>query len=574
MSGMIPLVASIDELDPAIRYAQLHPTSRWYIATRARALGQADAIPADWGIPAVVAAIEEPAESEPVDEPVVAAVKQYTDDERAELAKQGDAMADGSYPIEDAAHVKAAVDDYDRTGAGDDVKKHIIGRAVALDATSSLPTDWVDPDHDGDNDLIAAKDTDHDDADYRKKLGLTASASDDMVAIIAAASISQADRDMGAKDGSALPDGSYLIRNRTELRNAVNLRNHGNSPRKKIYAHIRKRAKALHAENMLPPELLDEKEAMTAAVAIEAAQARQALHDRVYSGVTAAAVEQTKADLHERVHGAVEQIGITLAAAADPPEPEPAVVSGEDAIIAAASRELAKQTIRDRVKQRPAMAIEPTVEQAPPPAPEITGGQQSEPITTVNPLRQRLADHKPTKVSPFAAHSDRDLNAAVRIKPAGTPDGDAARAERSRRDAAKGGQPTVSTRVQASFDQLKQHYSRSGSGNHPEIKVSAGRGGNVKQIQRRGTGEHLGTITKVRPGMFEARDPQDSVVHIGQTQHGATGGLFAHHAAIEQQARANAASQNEATASINARGTTNQQPLPIPPDVRRPLQTV
>lgn len=165
MTNQIPIVASADDLSSAIDFASKRSTARWYVKSRVEALAASlerpellDLIPAEWNLP------------------VTAAVAQYSDEERAEFAKNGIAMADGSYPIPDKAHVSAAVDDYNRTNAGDDVKKHIIQRAVKLDATSELPSDWVDPDGDGDNDLIASKDTDHDDAAYRTKLGLAAAA--------------------------------------------------------------------------------------------------------------------------------------------------------------------------------------------------------------------------------------------------------------------------------------------------------------------------------------------------------------------------------------------------------------
>lgn len=56
---------------------------------------------------------------------------------------------------------------------------------------------------------------------------------------------SKAARAVAAKAGTALPDGSYPIRNRRELMAAVRRRHQGNAPYEQIVAHIRRRAKEL-----------------------------------------------------------------------------------------------------------------------------------------------------------------------------------------------------------------------------------------------------------------------------------------------------------------------------------------
>jgi hypothetical protein len=56
---------------------------------------------------------------------------------------------------------------------------------------------------------------------------------------------------MAAK-GEALPDGSYPIKNRADLENAIHAVGRGNAPHAKIMAHIKKRARKLNAEAMLP----------------------------------------------------------------------------------------------------------------------------------------------------------------------------------------------------------------------------------------------------------------------------------------------------------------------------------
>ncbi|MDA8230353.1 MAG: hypothetical protein M0006_03350 [Magnetospirillum sp.] len=62
--------------------------------------------------------------------------------ERQKAAKSRTAMPDGSYPIEDKADLENAIRAFGRAKDKDAVKKHIISRAKALDATDLLPEDW------------------------------------------------------------------------------------------------------------------------------------------------------------------------------------------------------------------------------------------------------------------------------------------------------------------------------------------------------------------------------------------------------------------------------------------------
>jgi hypothetical protein len=63
--------------------------------------------------------------------------------EREKDAETGAAMTDGSYPIKSAKDVENAVRDYQRSGKRPEVKAHIIARAKAIGAESSLPHDWT-----------------------------------------------------------------------------------------------------------------------------------------------------------------------------------------------------------------------------------------------------------------------------------------------------------------------------------------------------------------------------------------------------------------------------------------------
>lgn len=53
-----------------------------------------------------------------------------------------------------------------------------------------------------------------------------------------------------AKEGAAMPDGSYPIRNRQDLKNAIQA--YGRSPDAETKAHIVKRARALGMTDLLP----------------------------------------------------------------------------------------------------------------------------------------------------------------------------------------------------------------------------------------------------------------------------------------------------------------------------------
>lgn len=128
MSG-IPMIASASDVPNAVRYAQRNPGSRWYVARRAQALGVPDAAPAEW--------------SDPGTDAVVAAFGgDWSPPGRDKAAKKGEALKDGSFPIHDLEDLKRAVKAYGRAKDKDKVRKHIIKRARALEATDSLPESW------------------------------------------------------------------------------------------------------------------------------------------------------------------------------------------------------------------------------------------------------------------------------------------------------------------------------------------------------------------------------------------------------------------------------------------------
>lgn len=67
----------------------------------------------------------------------------YKQADRDDMAKQGQAMSDGSYPIKDAEDLHDAIHAVGRGGASHDaIRKHIIARAKALGMSSQIPDNW------------------------------------------------------------------------------------------------------------------------------------------------------------------------------------------------------------------------------------------------------------------------------------------------------------------------------------------------------------------------------------------------------------------------------------------------
>jgi hypothetical protein len=123
---------------------------------------------------------------------------------RKDAAKKGAALPDGSFPINNKEDLKKAIKAFGRAKDKPKAKRHIIKRARALDATDLLPGDWD---------------------------GSTASA--DLLAM--------------AARGFAFNDGSLLIRNSTELRNALS---EADTLEKQL--HVIKRARALNRIDLVP----------------------------------------------------------------------------------------------------------------------------------------------------------------------------------------------------------------------------------------------------------------------------------------------------------------------------------
>lgn len=72
------------------------------------------------------------------------AKKKFSAEKRKQLAGEGKALPDGSFPIEDKEDVKNAVHAHGRAKNPDEAKAHIKARAKTLGAEDSLPDDWKD----------------------------------------------------------------------------------------------------------------------------------------------------------------------------------------------------------------------------------------------------------------------------------------------------------------------------------------------------------------------------------------------------------------------------------------------
>lgn len=68
--------------------------------------------------------------------------KKFSQERRDELASEGKALPDGSYPIENEQDLRNAIQAIGRAKDPAAARRHIIKRARALDLTNLLPDDW------------------------------------------------------------------------------------------------------------------------------------------------------------------------------------------------------------------------------------------------------------------------------------------------------------------------------------------------------------------------------------------------------------------------------------------------
>ena len=167
-------------------------------------------------------------------------------EKRQKLAEKGHALPDGSFPISSSSDLKDAIDSYGRAKGSRKaaVRRHIMKRARVLDQSDLIPADWKNE--------ASSEELEFAVNNLRSRIpSLTASAEVDELSEFG--DVSQKVREKLAKKGQALPDGSYPIRNAVDLKNAV--QSYGRASKEdqaKVRTHIRKRAKALGKEDLIP----------------------------------------------------------------------------------------------------------------------------------------------------------------------------------------------------------------------------------------------------------------------------------------------------------------------------------
>ena len=163
---------------------------------------------------------------------------------RMRLAKEGKALDDGSFPIRNITDLRNAVRAYGRAkpGSRGKVRKHIMRRARSLKRIDLIPDKWKNASAEDFGEFISD--------------GAEATIQERTLAAAAVAEFkqfTQEERQALAKKGQALPDGSFPIRNESDLKNAVFAYGRSNpEDRAKVRTHISKRARALGNEELVP----------------------------------------------------------------------------------------------------------------------------------------------------------------------------------------------------------------------------------------------------------------------------------------------------------------------------------
>jgi hypothetical protein len=158
---------------------------------------------------------------------------------REDLAKSGEAMKDGSFPIKNVEDLKNAIQAHGRAKDIAAAKKHIMKRARALGKWKLVPEEWKNA-----KTVTASAQVD----DMRER-ALVASA------VAELAKISNEERGTLAEKGYAMSDGAYPIRNTEDLKNAVKAFGRAKeSERAEVRRHIMKRARQLKAADLIPDQ--------------------------------------------------------------------------------------------------------------------------------------------------------------------------------------------------------------------------------------------------------------------------------------------------------------------------------
>ena len=87
----------------------------------------------------------EPEEAEAIESEAaeIALKRAFSDEVRTQMAEEGKAMSDGSYPIESVMDLKNAISAFGRAKDKEAAKKHIMKRAKSLGQETLIPDNWV-----------------------------------------------------------------------------------------------------------------------------------------------------------------------------------------------------------------------------------------------------------------------------------------------------------------------------------------------------------------------------------------------------------------------------------------------
>jgi uncharacterized membrane protein YkoI len=181
----------------------------------------------------------------------IALKKAYGENVINGMIERGEAMENGEMPIANDSDLRNAVMAWPRSKKREEARTHIIARAKALGLEGSLPDEWVTQ-HEN-NETASA------DANFMSSLVefemLSAEADENDPSALAEAyfkrMFSQERREDLAKQGMALPDGSYPIESVEDLKNAIQAFGRAKD-KEAAKAHIMKRARALDQEDLIP----------------------------------------------------------------------------------------------------------------------------------------------------------------------------------------------------------------------------------------------------------------------------------------------------------------------------------
>jgi len=186
-------------------------------------------------------------------------------EERQKLAEKGYALPDGSYPITNVDSLKDSIQAYGRGKKSKRaaIRRHIMKRARVLDKSDLIPDEWK---------AASSEELEFAVNNLRSRIpAMTASGFNDF------ADVSDKVRERLAKEGKALADGSYPIRNASDLQNAIKACSLLNGEdRVNVLSHITKRANAIGKADLVPTEwttasTVEENASLGKALAVEPA---------------------------------------------------------------------------------------------------------------------------------------------------------------------------------------------------------------------------------------------------------------------------------------------------------------